>query len=219
MQRLLLTLIITASSPGHGQPILLPNSANPKPSANPSPGSAPQPAATAANYPAASPPPANMQRQAVSMPPPSAAANALPQPPMPTDSKPGIAAQPVEVPKPAMASVPKTSVREIKDPTDMSPRFRQAMKQMVPSGGKGGNAADRITLPEIRLAGRSLGGKHGGATALIQIKDAPPFLVRPGSQFSVPSPSGDSLTIRVESIDEGSVQLVVLPYNRRLFIN
>jgi hypothetical protein len=154
-------------------------------------------------------------------PPTPAPATASPQAVKPAGNKAdGVAGQATEAPKPAVTGAAKASIRDIKDPTGMSSRFQQAMKQMVPSaGGKGGNAADKISIPKIRLAGRSLGGK-GGATAMIQIEDRPPFLVRPGSQFSVStSSSGESLTIRVDSIDETNVQLVILPYNKRLFIN
>lgn len=93
------------------------------------------------------------------------------------------------------------------------------MKQMSPAaGGKGGNAVDRLALPKMRLAGKSLGGKQG-ATAMIQIEEKPPFLVRKGSQFTLPSGSGEVLTIRVDSIDESNVQLVILPYNKSFFLN
>jgi hypothetical protein len=206
-------MLILAALPllSQGQTIPLIKPESPQP-ASPSSGMTQAPAAAAVT-PNANPP-GNWQQ---AMPPPPSSPQAV----KPTVNKAdGGSGQAMEAPKPAAPGAAKASIRDIKDPTGMSPRFQQAMKQMVPNaGGKGGNAADKISIPKIRLAGKSLGGK-GGATAMLQIEDRPPFLVRAGSQFSVStSSSGDSLTIRVDSIDETSVQLVILPNNKRLFIN
>lgn len=123
-----------------------------------------------------------------------------------------------ETPKPAGGG--RLPPREVKDPTNMSSRFQQAMKQMVPSGGggRGGANADKLSIPKLHLAGKSLGGRNGGS-AMIQIQDGTPFLVRLGSQFTIMSSSGETLTVRVDSIDQSGVQLVILPHNRRIFIN
>ena len=108
---------------------------------------------------------------------------------------------------------------EVRDPTAMPERFRNAMKHMIPGMGKdgaakGGGAAE---IPEIHVAGKSVGG-GGQPTAILQIEKRT-YLVRQGSQVTFPGSNHERLTVRVESIDASGVELLLLPNNERLFLN
>lgn len=113
--------------------------------------------------------------------------------------------------------LPKPPDLDIKDPTIMPPRFREAVKHMEPATtGKSNGASERTNLPKIRLVGKSQGG-HRAPSALLQV-DTQTFLVQQGSQLSLPSSTGEGVTLKVESISESCVQLMVLPLNKRIFL-
>lgn len=113
----------------------------------------------------------------------------------------------------------KGSGGEVRDPTAMPERFRNAMKQMIPGiskdgAAKGGGSGE---IPEIHVAGKSVGGV-GPPTAVLQIEKRT-YFVRQGSQVTFPGSNHERLTVRVESIGASGVELLVLPNNERLFLD
>lgn len=128
----------------------------------------------------------------------------------------------VDAPKDSSARSPQGGGMDrgpagMRDPTTMTPRFRDAMRQMVPPSAKGGSSVAGSSLAKLRLVGKGIGGGKP-PSALLEFNDQI-YLVRQGSQISLAGQGREPLTIRVESITESGVQLVVLPQNERLFLN
>ena len=121
---------------------------------------------------------------------------------------------PATKPSPSSGAASAIEAKPLRDPTVMSPRFREALRNLSPPGtqpmpGGQNNAAPPPTpkIPLIRLIGL-ISGNAGEPSALLEIGKEQPYLVVKGSEISLPgddSSAGGS--IEVKSVTRSGVQL------------
>jgi hypothetical protein len=121
-----------------------------------------------------------------------------------------------------------SEAKPLRDPTVMSPRFREALKNMSPQAaqstpsGQGNNAPLPVPkMPVIRLLGL-ISGSGGAPSALLGIgKDQQPYLVTGGVEISLSSedsPEGEVATIEVKAVTRSEVQLLLKPLNKKIIL-
>ncbi len=131
---------------------------------------------------------------------------------------------PAAKPSASSGTAPATEAKPLRDPTVMSPRFREALKNMSSQGNSATTndpahpAAPK--MPTIRLLGL-ISGAGGQPSALLGIgKDQQPYLVTGGVEISLTSEDspGGGTTIEVKSVTRSEVQLLLKPFNRMIIL-
>ena len=119
-----------------------------------------------------------------------------------------------------------TDAKPLADPTVMAPRFRDALKNVLPqtttqpAATGQGNAVPAPKMPSIRLLGL-ISGSGGQASALLGIgKDQQPYLVTGGSEVSLTNEDspGAAITLEVKSVSRSEVKLLLKPFNRMIIL-
>ena len=118
-----------------------------------------------------------------------------------------------------------SDAKPLRDPTVMSPRFREALKNMSPQANPSnpagqGNAPPPPApkMPAIRLLGL-ISGNGGQASAMLGIgKDQQMYLVTSGVEitFEDADSQGGVVTIEVKTVTRSEVQLLLKPLNRKI---
>ena len=128
-------------------------------------------------------------------------------------------------PSPSSDAAPANEAKPLRDPTVMSPRFREALRNLSPPstqpmpGGQNNAAPPPLPkIPPIRLIGL-ISGSAGEPSALLEIGKEQPYLVVKGSEISLTSDdSSAGGSIEVKSVTRSGVQLLVKPYNKTIIL-
>lgn len=123
------------------------------------------------------------------------------------------------------ADLSPSEAKPLRDPTVMSPRFREALKNMSPQANPStpagqGNAPPPPApkMPAIRLLGL-ISGNGGQPSALLGIgKDQQMYSVTSGVEitFEDEDTQGGVVTIEVKTVTRSEVQLLLKPLNRKI---
>lgn len=111
----------------------------------------------------------------------------------------------------AQATVEATPA--IKDPTQMTGSFSQALSRITVKPGQGGALQ---TLPNIQLVARAI--KHGESKAVLLKVDKQNYLVKQGGKQTVVS-NNNTFEIQVEQIENDFVRITLLPLGKVLFLH
>lgn len=102
----------------------------------------------------------------------------------------------------------------IKDPTQMTGSFSEALKRL--SARRGGSGATEFKLPEIALAAKTFSEDGQNSSALLSINKKL-YFVKPGGNFSFMQDNA-IYEIAVESIDMHTVRIRIFPLNETLIL-
>jgi len=110
----------------------------------------------------------------------------------------------------------KETVREMDDPTRLTPALRDALRNASPKAASASGQAPAAKPPKVRLVA-SVRGNAGDAKAMIEV-DGAIYLIEPDGEVSCYTQSGEPLTIRAKAFDETGLRLELLPFRQTLIL-
>ena len=111
----------------------------------------------------------------------------------------------------------EASVEILRDPTEMSPNFRQALRGVRPTENSSNSAQDNAfpKMPEINLAAKIL-SKKNTPSVILKVNDQS-LHVTEGKSASIVD-NHQVIEIRVDEIKKTHVSIFVLPHNKQLIL-
>jgi hypothetical protein len=111
----------------------------------------------------------------------------------------------------------KDTVREMNDPTRLTPALRDALRHVSPrTPPDSGQAPAGTKPPKVRLLA-AVRGAAGDSKAMIEV-DGANYLIEPNGEVSCYTQSGEQLTIRAQAFDETGLRLELLPLRQTLIL-
>ncbi|MGX2038974.1 hypothetical protein ACWJKU_02405 [Methylocaldum sp. MU1018] len=111
----------------------------------------------------------------------------------------------------------KDTVRELDDPTRLTPVLRDALRNAAPKAPAASSGqAPAAKPPRVRLVAAVRGGA-GAGKAMIEV-DGANYLIEPDGEISCYTRSGEPITVRAKAFDDAGLQLELLPFRQTLIL-
>ncbi|HYE36087.1 hypothetical protein [Methylocaldum sp.] len=111
----------------------------------------------------------------------------------------------------------KDAVREMDDPTRLTPALRDALRNASPKAPAAPSGqAPAAKPPKVRLVAAVRGGGDD-SKAMIEV-DGTNYLIEPNAEITCYTQSGEQFTVRAKAFDDTGIHLELLPFRQTLIL-